>query len=89
MNTADRHAWEYNEKNDVQKLKKPVKSNPDLEQSQWNRIKHTGPNVSLANRAAWAQPLADSHCCAWLLHILLLSNRSCLAIGQRNPGPCP
>jgi len=52
MSTADRHAWEYKEKNDVQKLKKPVKSNPDLEQSQLNRVKHTGPNVSFGNRAA-------------------------------------
>lgn len=52
MSTADRHAWEYKEKNDVQKLKKPVKSNPDLEQSPLNRVKHTGPNISFGNRAA-------------------------------------
>ena len=52
MSTVDRHAWEYNEKNDVQKLKKPVKSNPDKEQSQLNRVKHTGPNISLGNRTA-------------------------------------
>ena len=44
---------------------------------------------SKCNRAAWAQPLADSHCCALLLHILLLSNRSCSAIGQCIPGPRP
>ena len=57
--------------------------------SQSKRLKHTGPKVSLCNRAAWAQPLADSHCCALLLHILLLSNRSCSAIGQCIPGPRP
>ena len=52
------------------------------ERIQWKRLQHTGLNVSLWNRAAWAQPLASSHCFALLLHILLLSNRSCPAMGQ-------
>ena len=51
-------------------------------------LKHTGPNVSLWNRAAWAQPLAGSHCFAVLLHILLLSIRSFPAIGQCIARPC-
>ena len=52
--------------------------------SQSQRFQHTGPKVSLCNRA---QPFAGSHCCALLLCILLLGNRSSSAIGPCLTGP--
>ena len=52
--------------------------------SQSKRFQHTGPKVSLCNRA---QPFAGSHCCALLLGILLLGNRACSGIGQCLIGP--
>ena len=58
------------------------------ERSQSQRLKHTGPNVSLWNRAAWAQPLAGSLCFGVLLHKLLQSNRFCPAIRQCIALPC-
>ena len=77
--TGDSYAWEYNEKYDMQKLTNYVKSNLRSEMSQSKRFQHTGPKVSLCNRA---QPFAGSHCCALLLCILLLGNRACSSIGQ-------
>ena len=77
--TGDSFAWEYNEKYDMQKLTNYVKSNLRSEMSQSKRFQHTGPKVSLCNRA---QPFAGSHCCALLLCILFLGNRACSAIGQ-------
>ena len=47
ISTAYWHAWEYKEKNDVQKLKKHVKSKCAVERSQSKRLQHTEPNVSL------------------------------------------
>lgn len=82
--TGDRYAWEYNEKYDMQKLTNYVKSNLRSEMSQSKRFQHTGPKVSLCNRA---QPFAGSHCCALLLCILLLGNRSSSAIGPCLTGP--
>ena len=82
--TGDSYAWEYNEKYDMQKLTNYVKSNLRSEMSQSKIFQHTGPKVSLCNRA---QPFAGSHCCALLLGILLLGNRACSAIGQCLIGP--
>ena len=58
-----------------------------LERSQSKRCPHTGPKVSLCNRATWAEPCTGSHCCALLLGLLLLGNRTCSAIGQCRTGP--
>ena len=82
--TGDSYAWEYNEKYDMQKLTNYVKSNLRSEMSQSKIFQHTGPKVSLCNRA---QPFAGSHCCALLLCILLLGNGACSAIGQCLIGP--
>jgi len=76
--TGDSFAWEYNEKFDMQKLTNYVKSNLNSEISQSKTFQHSGPKVSLCNRA---QPFAGSHCCALLLCILLLGNGACSAIG--------
>ena len=62
--------------------------NLQWERSQSNRWMYTGLNISLWNRAAWAQPLAGTHWFAVLLHIVLLSNRSSPAIGQCITQPC-
>ena len=77
--TCDSFVWEYNEKYDMQKLTNYVKSNLRSEMSQSKRFQHSGPKVSLCNRA---QPFAGSHCCALLLCILLLGNGAGSAIGQ-------
>ena len=82
--TGDSFAWEYNEKYDMQKLTNYVQSNLRSEMSQSKRFQHTGPKVSLCNRA---QPFAGSHCCALLLCILFLGNGACSAIGQCLIGP--
>ena len=82
--TGDSFAWEYNEKYDMQKLTNYVKSKLRSEMSQSKRFQHTGPKVSLCNRA---QPFAGSHCCALLLCILFLGNGACSAIGQCLIGP--
>ena len=82
--TGDSYAWEYNEKYDMQKLTNYVKSNLRSEMSQSKRFQHTGPKVSLCNRA---QPFAGSHCCALLVCILLLCSWACSAIGQYLIGP--
>ena len=60
ISTAAWHAWEYNEKNDVQKVKSMWNKNLRWERTLSKRLKNTGPNVSLWNRAACAQPLAGS-----------------------------
>ena len=39
ISTADWHAWEYNEKNDVQKLKKHVKSKSAVGKESVKKIK--------------------------------------------------
>ena len=68
----------------MQKLTNYVKSNLRSEMSQSKRFQHTGPKVSLCNRA---QPFAGSLCCALLLCILFLGNRAWSAIGQCLIGP--
>ena len=52
ISTADWQAWENIEKNDVQKLNLQVKSKSVVGEESVERLKHTGPNISLWNRAA-------------------------------------
>ena len=76
----DKHCWQaclgIQWKNDVQKLNQHVKLKSEVWKGSVKKIKAHWTQISLWNRAAWAQPLAGSHCFAELLHILLLSNRS-------------